>query len=895
MADLINPYAAPAAPAASEAGAPAERPRELLRNPYAPPPVTALPGASPGAIIPPGTVAPGAAPVFDVTKAKAQAERLLAREQEGVDYRTGAATPELAAKLSLLTQKEQSKLLKQTYGDRLDTDVFGNWIVKPVTPGGYPVAVIPKEGWGKTRVASHAGEVAPAIGATVGSIAGAPSGPVGGMAGAGLGTAAGESVNALIAQKLGIADRTAGEQAAALAKAGVSGAVGEGVARSLMKVGRATAAPYAEFSPLPQETIETGRKAAEMGLVPRVGAANPKSFLGAREQGLIEAVFGFPAEKKNIEVLRREGQKLVGQTGGVATAPQQQIIGATEKRLGDLELNFKSAKNKATQLVDDSIRNVQQKIGKQAPLEVQRDIEAAHRQFQDEASNIYGQADKFVGNRPVVPTLPIRIAAKGILDSLPKTVDGKPLYDPDGVAIQFLNNLTHTPEMMTMQQMQALRSQLAASAEVRSLLASTGARNSEILRQAANDSFDMVGNALSKAGPSRAPAAAKAAIAKLREADAFYANGMKKFDLPIIQRMTLEARRTGSVPPEQVLDAITMPNAATNVGRIMSLVKPETQQAIRRAHFDSMMEKATDPLTGKVSGIRLAGEIKRLKSTFPALYGRDAKSIQTIANQLASLDGKLDPAMLKSGNVTAAIKKAAAAEKTMKAMTDDELFGALVKPGFESGQAVDHLFRPNSPERITRAITFFGEKSPEVKNIRAIAMGKLLSQMEVTEQTRNGAKQLLSGKALEDSLKTYGKPTLDAMFGKEQAARLQEFAKVAEMATAKNPHLSTIAAAVMTLNPVSHAKSLAELFTMGRIASSPAFIKWLTEGYRYPPPLARGTAAFTRAAAIAQAIQSEQPSVGGDTIVDKGIASARNQLAGVPIVGAGQTPGAPQP
>lgn len=883
MADLINPYAPP--PASGD-GAPPDRSRALLRNPYAPPPVTTLPGAAPGAIIPPGTVAPGAAPVFDPVKAALQGKRLLAREEEGVDYRTGAATPKLAAKLSLLTQKEQAQLLRQTYGDRLDTDAFGNWIVKPTKPGEFPVAVIPKEGWGKTRVASHAGEVAPAIGATAGSIAGSTGGPLGGMAGAGLGTAGGEAVNALIAQKLGIADRTAGEQAWMLTKAGASGALGEGFARGLMKIGRATAAPYAEFSPLPKETLETGRKAAEMGLVPRVGAANPKSYLGAREQGLIEAVFGFPAEKRNIDILRQEGQKLVGQTGGAADVPQQQLLGATEKRLGDLNLNFTAAKNKATQLVDDSIRNVQQKIGKRAPLEVQRDIEAAHRQFQDAASDIYAQADRFIGNRPAVPTMPVRNAAKGILDSLPKTADGKPLYDPDGVAVQFLNNLTRMPEMMTMQQMQALRSQLAASAEVRSLLASTGARNSEILRQAANDSFDMVGNALSRAGTARTSASAKAAIEKLREADAFYADGMKKFDLPIIRKMTLDARNTGSVSPEKVLEAITMPNAATNVGRIMSLVKPETQQAIRRAHFDTMLENAADPLTGKISGMKLAAEIKRLKSTFPALYGRDAKSIQTIANQLAALDGKLDPALLKSGNVTAAIRKAAAAEKTMKSMTDDELFSALVKPGFESSQAVDHLFKPNSPERITRALKFFGENSKEAKNIRAIAMGKLLNQMETTEQTRNGTKQLLSGKALEDALKAYGRPTLDAMFGKEQSAQLHEFAKVAEMATAKNPHLSTIAAAVMTLNPVSHARGLAELFTMGRIASSPAFIKWLTEGYRYPPPLARGTAAFTRAAAIAQAIQSEQPGIGGDTMLDKGVAAARKELAGVPIVGA---------
>jgi len=881
---LLDPYAAPPAAATPE---PTPGKRQLV-DPYA-----ATSPAEPTTIIPRATIDAAKQGIVETGKV---GRRLLAREQAGVDYETGLPDASLTAKLSILSRPEQEKLLKGKYGsENIDTDAYGNWILKPsgFAQAGVkqktlrgsafealppePIAILPKERWTLPRAAGHAGEVLPMAGGIAGSVAGATGGPLGGMAGAGLGTAAGEAGNALIAQALGIADRRPEEQAKALLKAGASGLVGEGVARGLMKIGRATAAPYAELSPLSPDVLETGKKAAEMGLAPRIGAANPKAFLAAREQGLIEAVFGFAPEKRNIDILRKEGQKLIEATGGDVTASQKQLIAATERRLGNMNLDFTAAKNKATQLVDDSIQNLQWRLGKSTPIEMQKDIEGAYRGFQGEASNLYAKADSFVGNKPVVPTLPVRNAAQGILDSLPKTAEGKPLYDPDGVAVQFLTNLTKTPELMSMQQMQALRSQLASSAEVRSLLASTGARNSEILRQSANEAFDSVGRALANTGRKRASAAGRAAIDALREADAFYSKGMQKFDLPIIRKMTLEARSTGSVAPEQVLDAIAMPNAATNVGRIMSLVKPETQQAIRRAHFDSMLEKAGDPITGNISGIKLAGEIKRLRSTFPALYGKDAKSIQTLANQLAAMDGKLDPALLKSGNIKRAIQQAVNAEKAAKQLTDDQLFGVLAKPGFESSQAVDHLFKPGSPERISRALKFFGENSKEAKNIRAIAMGKLFGQMEITEQTRNGTKNLLSGKALEDALKLYGRPTIDAMFGKEQSAALHEYARVAEMATAKNPHLSTIAGAMMVLNPVMHIKSLAELFTMGRIASSPGFVKWMTEGYRYPPPLARGTAAFTRAAAIAQAVKAEQPGVGGDTALDKEAAALARQ------------------
>ena len=358
--------------------------------------------------------------------------------------------------------------------------------------------------------------------------------------------------------------------------------------------------------------------------------------------------------------------------------------------------------------------------------------------------------------------------------------------------------------------------------------------------------------------------------------------GWGKFDVPIVRKLMTDARTTGHVAPEKVLEVLTMPNSATNVGHIMSLVTPETRNAVRRAHFDSMLNYAGDPITGKVSGVKLANQIKSLKSTFPALYGRDAQSIQTLANQLAALDGKLDSAALKSlkpGNITTAIKQAIAAEKAFKDVSDDELFGALAKPGFESATTVDHLFKPGHPERITRAIKFFGENSKEVKNIRALAMGKILESMEATTATRTGMKQTLSGKQLEDTLKLYGKPTVEAMFGKDASDALYEFAAVAEMTTAKNPKLASMAMAQKMLNftTAKNLRSLAELYATGYVMSSPKFIRWLTEGFRFPPPLARGVKALTRATAYNSAIRGVQPGIGGDSLLDKEMADIREQ------------------
>jgi len=821
-----------------------------------------------------------------------------------VDYSTGVPDPKLTAELSILTKPEQRNLLVSRYGaDNIDTDMFGNWVLKPgafqkagVKPAlqgtrfesmEMPVAIIPKDRWTLPRVTSHAGEVLPTVGAmaggTLGGVAGMPTGPANilpAMEGAALGGAAGESGNALIAQYLGIADRRPTEQLQMTGGSAAGGMIGEGGGRLLSRFGRAALGPYAEFAPLDNRTIELTRKALDKGIVPRVAAANPKAFLGAREQGLIEAGFGFPAEKKNIEILRQEGQKLIEQTGGAPGAVSADIIKETQRKMDSLALDFNRARNHAAQTVDDSIQALQAKIGKPGVANIQQDIDVAYKGFQEEAGGLYGQVDKFTGGKPVVPTAPVRKTAQEILDSLPKTKDGQPLYDADGIAIKFLRNMTQLPEMYSMRDMQALRSQLASSAEVKSLLSSTGVRNAEILRQSTNDAFDSVGQALKgKSGP---------AVDALRKADAFYSEGMNKFDVPIVRKLMTDARATGHVAPEKVLEVLTMPNSATNIGHIMGLVTPETRNAVRRAHFDSMLNYAGDPITGEVSGIKLANQIKSLKSTFPALYGRDAQSIQTLANQLAALDGKLDLAALKSGNITTAIKQAIAAEKAFKDVSDDELFGALSKPGFESATTVDHLFKPGHPERITRAIKFFGEDSKEVKNIRALAMGKILESMEATTATRTGVKQTLSGKQLEDTLKLYGKPTVEAMFGKDASDALHEFAAVAEMATAKNPKLASIDMAQKMLNftTAKNIRSLAELYVTGQVMSSPKFIRWLTEGFKFPPPLARGVKALTRADAYTSAISGMQPGIGGDSLLDKEMADIREQMK--PAIASGQ-------
>jgi len=172
-----------------------------------------------------------------------------------------------------LNPKEQRKALEYSYpGAEITQDANGEWVVNDngvQRKAGATRGVAPFAG-------AAAASAAPVIGSVLGAIGGgaaaAPTGPgaVAGMAvGGASGGAAGQMVNDAIFSLIAGSDRTAGEEAANLGLAGLSGGAGAGVGRGA-----------AAFVP----SIKAGMSAA--------GAALPgfgRFVAGARPEELVQA------------------------------------------------------------------------------------------------------------------------------------------------------------------------------------------------------------------------------------------------------------------------------------------------------------------------------------------------------------------------------------------------------------------------------------------------------------------------------------------------------------------------------------------------------------------------------------------------------------------------------
>lgn len=859
---------------------------------------------------------------------------LGAPQEPGIDY-GGIHDTKLHAEASFASNpNEQKAVYEKKFGQgNVYKDKYGAWIVSPqgLKKAGidsmYPKSIQPA---GSTPWSSYAGEVFPFLLGTVGGTAGAVAGPGGSIGGAALGTAAGSAVNHIIKDVLGFNQEGAVQTAKDIAKSSAIGAASEAGGQAAMGLGRFALRPYGPGSMLgtvPPETASLTREALSQGMVPRVSPANPKAIISAKEQSIRENIFGFGPEKSNMAILKSKIDNLIHEASSGA------------KPLTDAELNAKlvqaandyrdstvqvidMAMQKATKLVNRDLSSIDQKLSKGAGgTDLASDIRAAHEDFQTSASALYQKVDELSGGKPIIPTARVKAAAQEVLNALPKTAEGTIALDSEGVGVKYLQNLTKLPDTYTAAQMQALRRQLAQfSVDGKSLLATVGERNGEILRSTADKSFDDAMTYMKtkmKVAPTSvsgilrgrpleimptSPQEAKPIVEALRKADTFYREGIQKFDLPIIKQLTAQARNNGFVPPEKVVALATRNQNATALGNIMRLVKPETQQAIRSAHFRSLIEQAMNPADDTVSGQALLNRIKAMKSTFPALYGKDAPEIISLGRKLAALKGSVDPKVLESGDVKDAIKSAIEKQQAYKAYMDKNYLHELTKPDFEPSKAAAYLMSVDRPNRIRQVLQHFGENSTTSDQLRGYAMRKILGSMEAEKGPRQlHLTDFFKGAPLKAELNRVGRPSLEAMFGKDVTDRLFRFADVATHVTSENPSVSGIVSAMLVSRPIHYAHRLLDVLAFGSILNKGAFLKWITDGLEAKNTRKVGTA-LTRLFAMYDAAKGQQPDSGGQgsyftylkNRAAKGAESAGGQIKGILNGGSTQAPSAPQ-
>jgi hypothetical protein len=800
--------------------------------------------------------------------ASAEARRILGMRDPDVDY-TGIQDAGAQAKYSLISKPEdRTTFLQQRYGaENITKDSFGRDVVKR---GDKKISFVPEEGENiGSQWAGLAGQAAPVTGMIAGGVVGAPLGPLGGMTFAAGGGGAGEAFNQLLARSLGLPQTQSSEEAAkqVVTQGMVPGALGEGAGRLLGYAGRSILAPYQPgsiFGPWSANVPRFGEQMAEVeaarsyGLRPHIGTASPNARLVMRAQAMGNRVFGDELPQMNRPILEREASALT-ESGAGGTVPERlrspeelsRTVSSRATAIAEAtEQQAAIARQNAEQLIKQSQEKISKAVGEprgDLSARVEADIRAERTQFGENASALYKPVDDFASG-PVVPTAQIKQTLKSILDEMPPTKSGDvSVLVPENLKT-FAKGINDLPDMVTFQQMQAIRHKFYSKAEVSALNAGLSDRQAAQLAKAADRSFDDAA-ATFKATSGAVSGPGKeisAAVVALRKADAFYKDGIAKFDDLAVQALVKDARNTGFIEPEKVARFIARPGEVDKLLRVKSLVKPETFAEVGKETWSQTLRDSVSPITGEVDGKVLARKLNDLSKnhTLDVLFGENAPRMRQLANQFAALDGKAPVDVLSQGDIRSSIEKALHAQAASDAAMKTGWIKSVRADGPESLQAAEWLTRPGNRLELRTAITQLGPDSPTASALREYLARRIFVTMEqpATRGAEKYAATELMGEPLLKELNRYGKPYLEDVFGKQWTDSAYKFANAAEVATRKNPTDSGgIIASMLGIHPLHYVGTLARLFVGGELLSSNPVITYMSRG------LARGeTAQFLK-------------------------------------------------
>lgn len=273
---------------------------------------------------------------------------------------------------------------------------------------------------------------------------------------------------------------------------------------------------------------------------------------------------------------------------------------------------------------------------------IKDDVIAARKAFGNAASAKFALVDEFTKGQKLINTSAIKVQAKELIESLPQSVEGKPiLVAPERV--KQLQEVLSLPENVTVEQLQALRTTLMDRIED-TITPGIKSREASLLVRKANKVVD---DTIEQMGESVKPKdiLGKQALESLKEARAYYKHGIRQFDNATIKRISKNPSIAGSIDPERVVDVLFKKGSVTPIKRVFDVVHEGSAQRIKTAAMDRILESAYkesgDPLiTSVFDG---TGFIKTLNSygkpTLEAMFGaQKTKELYTLGRviQVAS-------------------------------------------------------------------------------------------------------------------------------------------------------------------------------------------------------------------------------------------------------------------
>lgn len=730
-------------------------------------------------------------------------------------------------------------------------------------------------------------DILPFLASTGASLALGPFGPVVGAVGSGLAGAGTKAVDEGIEYLQGRNLQTGGEVAGDIAMEGASAAIGDTASRGLSasatkifgpnrNVVKHSLAPNTGFwdalnpfqkstlvkrppltTAVPDDYLKLAEESMAMGGRPSISSATGgESPLASRFQGIGDAIFGNPRGRINTEALQKNIDRFQDKaSGGV---PLERVQG----KLIDTDKNLLNAKVTTEKQVDDtfsqateSIRRANASKGNEAVGEsVQEAIFKAKGVFDVEAQALYKEVDDIAGNAPIVKTSFIKEALDNILAGINTRkeiikVDGvkKEILIPmltDKTFIEYVTDLQKLAPRMTFQKAQSMRSALSKEAYSPHLLKAAPKHFIGQLKKGVDDAIEM------------SPDVPIDAIDALQRATNYYAAGMKTYDDIVIDKLTLDVRRSGAIAPEKIVQYMGSNSmTAAKLKKIKNIIGNNNAiwGDVQKQTVNNMLDKAVG-IDGGVNAGSLLSQIKNMgEDRFKILVGKSGEEIKGLIEGLAAKGGKISVEDMADGNFKQALIAAnKARDNYLDFHSQNYIKGLQETTGSPAyAGAVDYLFNLGGGKiqkgnrlalrPIIEAKRIFGEESKEWIAVKSNMMMRLLESFST--KTGDGLKVILTPGEFTKALQSR-QPVLMEALGKEHFSELEKFGRIASFLAGDKTPGGGLVAATQALAPLNALKggnklqkltgamlALQKIRLLSKFLSSKNGIRYFTEGF----------------------------------------------------------------
>ena len=774
--------------------------------------------------------------------------RQLQGYEQQADYDTGTGWTDAVAMHRADNPAEKRAYLSKKYGpDNVFTDRGGRFLVRDQSG-----KVMSPEGTGFVNnfMSGVAGLYADApiiAGATGGAMLGAPGGPAGAIAGAMLGGAAGKGAIELPKILTGDAQKTLGQSAEALGKAGLYSGVGEGAGRLVTGIPGAAGNLFRKY--LTGTTPEARDLAASVersgGVAPlrsvAPGLSSPiqkqdiSSRLGAdwledpnraathkRLSEIVESTGMGPAERDAaIKEILDPTARVSSRESGIP------VMGDVRQHAAHLEADVENLSRDADRILTGQLGRLSA-IPRRAPSgnlgeDIAAGIGEARRDFSRSMQNIYARVDQATGGAPIVPAGAVKREARRILQALPKDQAGEPIFG-DPRVLKSIRQLRDMGPRMTLSDAQSIRSTLGEMGEFTDLTPGVEKRQFDDLRTSVNTAIK-----LAEADPAAAPA-----VRMLRRADDIYGQGIRKYEDATINQIVSQAR-TGMMPdPGAIADKVLQPRFTARAQEIRNMVGPDVWRRVASADFGNIMQAARDPQTGEVAARKLAALIrsKDQNGLLDLTYGPNlAQEMRLYSSRLDARGGKIPAGALNPDNFGQVMRRLEVAQTSRDAFMQQNYLSELANGGPSVDDAIGYVLRPGQEARLMEAQRFFGDTSPQMAAVRKQALKELLNS--AITRTETGAGTQVVGDGIDQALRRWTPRQQEIMFPNGLADDMRRLAQeIRFMFPRRGDQIggALIAGAVKNLPLPARIPAMAYYEGMGWIFSQPSVVRAIANG-----------------------------------------------------------------